>query len=290
MFSLLLPSKTPHAAPLHGAAVRSADDVPSWWRAPLASWLSRLALAVAWALALVCVAWAHAPSPAPQAGLPADAALALRAEVSALLSHQKLPQGAAGGDAGPLRSPWRVSFELGELDPRLRLAPCQRIQAYLPAGARLWGRTRVGLRCEQGPVRWNVFWPVTVRVWGQAVVAAGPLRPGEPLTAADLQLAEVDLAAESAAAVLQPAALIGRSVTRALAAGHAIRVDDVRPRRWFALGDVVTVNVLGEGFKVQAEGRAMAHGDEGQCVRIRAENGRTVCAMPVGERLAELRL
>ena len=200
-----------------------------------------------------------------------------------------LAQGEGAGSSAA-RSPWRVAFELGELDPRLRLAPCQRIQAYLPAGARLWGRTRVGLRCEQGPVRWNVFWPVTVRVWGQAVVAAAPLRPGEPLTAADLKLAEVDLAAEPAPAVLQPAALIGRSVTRALEAGHALRTSDVRPRRWFALGDTVTVNVLGDGFHVQAEGRAMAHGDEGQCARIRAENGRTVCAMPVGERLAELRL
>lgn len=287
MFSPLSSSKPPSAASPIGAVARSASDATSWWRASLACWLSRGALALAWTLALVCVAWGQ--TAAPQAALPADASLALRAEVGALLSQQKVAQGEGAGSSAA-RSPWRVAFELGELDPRLRLAPCQRIQAYLPAGARLWGRTRVGLRCEQGPVRWNVFWPVTVRVWGQAVVAAAPLRPGEPLTAADLKLAEVDLAAEPAPAVLQPAALIGRSVTRALEAGHALRTSDVRPRRWFALGDTVTVNVLGDGFHVQAEGRAMAHGDEGQCARIRAENGRTVCAMPVGERLAELRL
>jgi flagella basal body P-ring formation protein FlgA len=34
----------------------------------------------------------------------------------------------------------------------------------------------------------------------------------------------------------------------------------------------------------------MAHGDEGHCARIRTENGKVLCGMPVGERLAELAL
>ncbi|NZD58911.1 hypothetical protein HZU83_19715 [Sphaerotilus montanus] len=38
----------------------------------------------------------------------------------------------------------------GQLDPRLRLAPCQQIDAYLPPGSTPWGRTRVGLRCPSG--------------------------------------------------------------------------------------------------------------------------------------------
>lgn len=250
----------------------------SWWRASLVCWLSRAALAAAWSLTLVCVAWAT-----PQATAPQETAAALQSEVNALLAQQRV----APADK---RLPWRVSFELGELDPRLRLAPCARIKAYLPQGARLWGRTRVGLRCEQGSVHWNVFWPVTVRVWAPAVVAVAALRPGEPLTAGDLSLAEVDLTARPAPAVTQPESLIGRSLSRAVEAGQAIRADDVKPRRWFSPGDTVTVNLMGPGFRVQAEGRAMAPGDEGQCARIRAENGKMLCAMPVGERAAELRL
>ena len=59
-------------------------------------------------------------------------------------------------------SPLRMEVSVGTLDERLRLAPCARIEPYLPAGAKLWGRTRLGLRCLEGATRWNVFLPITV--------------------------------------------------------------------------------------------------------------------------------
>ena len=59
---------------------------------------------------------------------------------------------ALGEQAGAALAPGavRVEIEPGRLDPRLRLAPCERIEPYLPPGARAWGRSRVGLRCVQG--------------------------------------------------------------------------------------------------------------------------------------------
>src|SRR5688572_30171507 len=76
---------------------------------------------------------------------------------------------------------FRVEVEVGRLDARLRLAPCQRIEPYLPANSRLWGRTRIGLRCAQGASPWNVFLPITVKVFGRALVAAAPLPVGTTL-------------------------------------------------------------------------------------------------------------
>jgi hypothetical protein len=46
--------------------------------------------------------------------------------------------------------PLRMEVEVGALDRRLTLAPCAQVEPYLPAGSRLWGKTRVGLRCVQG--------------------------------------------------------------------------------------------------------------------------------------------
>src|SRR5450830_1910176 len=46
--------------------------------------------------------------------------------------------------------PLRMEVSVGELDRRLRLAPCQDIQPYIPPGTRLWGKTRIGLRCARG--------------------------------------------------------------------------------------------------------------------------------------------
>ncbi|MBC7701942.1 flagellar basal body P-ring formation chaperone FlgA [Aquabacterium sp.] len=210
----------------------------------------------------------------------------LQAYVQTLLHDQALLQ----SDNSKSSAPWRVEVVLGQLDPRLKLAPCDKIKAYVPAGMRLWGNTRVGLRCEQGAVRWNVYWPVAVKVWGQALVVVGPLRPGAPLAMEDLRMAEVDLASHASPAVLRAEDVVGRTVVRQLSAGQSLRQEDVKVRRWFAAGDPVRLTVKGRGFSVASEGTALTAGDEGQCAKIRLDGGRVVCGEPVGARQVEILL
>jgi flagella basal body P-ring formation protein FlgA len=213
----------------------------------------------------------------------------LQGQVEALLKQQAMPK-AGDADASAKKQPWRVEITLGQLDPRLKLAPCDKVRVYMPDGVQMWGKTRVGLRCEQGAVRWNVYWPVTVKVWGQALVAATPLRPGNQIQAADLREAEVDLAAHASPAVMRVADVVGRSVVRGIEPGQSLRQDDLKTRRWFAVGDPVRLTVRGEGFQVASEGMALTPGDEGHCARVRTDSGRVVCGQPVGERLVELSL
>lgn len=210
----------------------------------------------------------------------------LQAYVQTLLHDQALPQ-PQDSKSG---SPWRVEVVLGQLDPRLKLAPCDKVKAYVPNGMRLWGNTRVGLRCEQGAVRWNVFWPVSVKVWGQALVAANTLRPGASLSMEDLRMAEVDLASHASPAVLRAQDVIGRTLVRQLQPGQSLRQEDVKARRWFAAGEMVRLTVKGSGFSVGAEGTALTAGDEGQCAKVRLDGGRVVCGDPVGSRQVEITL
>ena len=189
------------------------------------------------------------------------------------------------GSAAP-----RVEVIAGTLDTRLRLAPCERVEAYLPAGARAWGRTRIGLRCQQGSTRWNVSLPLTVRVWAPALVLAAPLPAGTVLAAEHLALAEVDWAAEAASVFVDPARLIGRTLARPLAAGGAPRHTDLRARQWFAAGDTVRVVARGPGFSISSDATALSPGVEGQPARVRTEGGRVVSGQPVGERRIEVGL
>lgn len=245
------------------------------------------------------MAWAAGWVIACLVGLPTaraeEGVASLQAQVEDLLKQQPMPQASVLTDADKAanagkRQPWRVEVTLGQLDPRIRLAPCDRVKAYLPNGAQLWGRTRVGLRCEQGAVRWNVYWPVQVKVWGQALVATVPLRPGSIVSASDVAHAEVDLAASGSPAVVRSSDIVGRAVLRAISPGQSLRQDDVKARRWFAAGDPVRLNVKGPGFMVAAEGVALSPGDEGRCARVRTEQGRVLCGEPVGERLVEVTL
>ena len=183
----------------------------------------------------------------------------------------------------------RVEVLVGALDARLRLAPCERIEPYLPAGVRLWGRTRIGLRCAQGSKPWNVYLPLTVKVFGRGLSVAGALPAGAVLTSADLRGAEVDLA-DGAAAVLAAELAVGRTLARPLAAGQTLRQADLRARQWFAAGDMVQITAIGAGFRVSGEGQALGPGLEGQPARVRTDSGRIVVGLPVAERRLELSL
>jgi flagella basal body P-ring formation protein FlgA len=183
----------------------------------------------------------------------------------------------------------RLEVEVGSLDPRLKLAPCARITPYLPNGMRLWGRARVGLRCDEG-ARWNVFLSVTIKVFAPAWSAARELPAGTVVDASHLALEEVDLAADPGVPIGQPQVAIGRTLVRALHAGQAVRQSDLKARQWFAAGDTVRVLTTGSGFAISADGQALNPGIEGQPVKVRTEGGRILSGRPVGERRIEVAL
>jgi flagella basal body P-ring formation protein FlgA len=184
----------------------------------------------------------------------------------------------------------RIEAVAGPLDSRLRLAPCARIQPYLPAGASPWGKTRVALRCLEGAVAWQVQLPVTVHVWAPAAVPAAPLPAGARLEGTELQVLESDWAAAPGKPFASVDELIGRVLVRPLAAGSPLRATDLRPRQWFAQGDTVQILARGRGFAISAEGQALAPGLEGHPVRVRTEAGRVVTALPVARGRVELSL
>jgi flagellar basal body P-ring formation protein FlgA len=184
----------------------------------------------------------------------------------------------------------RVEVRIGQLDPRLKLAPCTTVQPYLPAGMKLWGPARIGLRCADAGVRWNVFLPITVDVFGPGLVASAALPAGATLTAADLKPASVNLSASPSAALAATDLAVGRTLARPLQPGDALRDADLRARQWFAAGDTVRIVAGGSGWRIHGEGQALNPGLEGQPVRVRTESGRIVSGLATGERLVEVSL
>lgn len=233
--------------------------------------LIRLLAAVVAAVAMSAHASDAAPGP--------EANLEQQVRQLALAGTRNLPAGVS-----------RVDIQVGQLDPRLHLAPCQRIEPYLSPGTRLWGRSRIGLRCTQGPSAWNVFLPVTIKIYGRALVAAAPLAAGSVVGPSDLIQAEVDLAEDPSSAVSDEQLAVGRTLARAVNAGQSLRQMHLKPRLWFAAGETVKVLALGTGFSAAGEGQALTPGVEGQPARVRTESGRVLTGLPVGERRMEMAL
>ena len=182
----------------------------------------------------------------------------------------------------------RPQIEVGMLDPRLQLAACQHVQPYLPAQTKLWGRSRIGLRCTQGAVRWNVFLPIQVKVWGPAWVAKQAIPSGTALTQDMLETAEIDWAERTAPVMADLDDLLGRETVHPITPGVALRQGMVRAPEVFATGGPVRVQVQGKGFSLTAEGKALGPGRVGQAVRIRMPSGRVVVATATVAGWAEL--
>jgi flagella basal body P-ring formation protein FlgA len=218
---------------------------------------------------------------------PAQAQEGASSGLDAGLEQQVRQMALAGSHAGAPGGP-RIEVLVGQLDPRLRLAPCQRIEPYLPEGTRPWGKSRIGLRCTQGSVKWNVYLPITVKVYGRALVAANAIAAGSVIQPDDVAQADVDLAEDAAAVLTDAELVVGRTAARSLKPGQSLRTGYLKPRQYFAAGELVTVLAQGPGFSVASEAQALTAGIEGQLARVKTESGRVLTGQPTGERRLEL--
>ena len=239
-----------------------------------------LAAAILMALVLLGLATPAFADDAPTAPVAAGAL-----DATLLDSVRALALDKAGAPRGT-----RVEIVIGQLDPRLHLAACRRVEPYLPLGMRLWGKSRIGLRCKEGATPWNVFLPITVKVFGRALIVPNGAVAGSVLADADVAEAEVDLAEEFTAAIVDPKLAVGRTLAQALRPGQTLRQGQLKSRQWFAAGDTVKVIASGDGFALESEGQALGNGLEGQMARVRTESGKIVSGLPSGERRIEVAL
>lgn len=181
----------------------------------------------------------------------------------------------------------RIEVAVGQLDARVKLAPCARTEFFVPSGARLWGRTRIGLRCVQG-ANWSALIPASVRIHGPALVAARHLAALQPITEDDVHVAEVEWTREALGVVTDAAQLDNRVPARPIAVGQPIPVAALRAPQVVSQGDAVKVVGTGRGFSVSTAAVALAAAQDGQAVRVRTETGRVLTGTARAGRIVEV--
>jgi flagella basal body P-ring formation protein FlgA len=212
------------------------------------------------------------------------------AETEMLDSTQRwVDQAVAGARTSGLAA-LKMEVILGNLDSRLRLAPCNRVEPFLPAGNRLWGRTRMGLRCTEGAARWSVFLPVTVKAYGVAWIIKGDIAAGSVLKQEDMIEAEVDWAEDAAAVVIDPALWVGQVAARALTTGQVLRQGMFRPTQVFQAGAQVRVLAQGAGFQILSDGQALSAGVVGQPARVKMDSGRIMTGVVLDTRTVKIEI
>jgi flagella basal body P-ring formation protein FlgA len=181
-----------------------------------------------------------------------------------------------------------IQVEGAAVDARLQLTPCAELEAYLPPGTRLWGRSHVAVRCLR-PERWSLVVPITVRIMGDAVFTARPLARGLPVEPADLDIRRVDLTALPAGVLTHASQALQRVPGVSLQAGLALRADMLRGAVVVSTGQVVKILAAGEGFIVTSEGSALGNGAVGDILPVRSASGRVLKVVVTSPGVVEVR-
>ena len=169
----------------------------------------------------------------------------------------------------------QATFTTGAVDPKLALPACGTLEIFMPSGGKLWGNSSVGVRCG-APTPWTIYVPVTVRVNGPYIAATRAIAPGHELTQTDVAVIHGDLTQLPPTVVTNLNQALGKTVGAALAPGQALRGDVLRVIPAIQQGQTVKLVSQGPGFRVSADGKALANAAVGQLAQVRTSSGQTV--------------
>jgi len=170
--------------------------------------------------------------------------------------------------------PGKVDISVATVFPR-GLAACTTLEPFLPTGARVWGRTTVGVRCS-GERPWTLYLQAKVSIHATYFLASRSIAPGELLSAADLIARDGDLTMLPQAVITDPAQAVGAVSLMRVSAGLPLRRDMLKSADSVTIGQSVKVVAQGTNFAISAEGSAMNNASPGQPVRVKTANGQII--------------
>lgn len=183
--------------------------------------------------------------------------------------------------------PGEHGVTVSRIDPRLKLAKCDRMEPALPAGNRLWGNSSVQVRCL-APSPWSIYVPVLIRVSGYVLVAARPISPGQPVQEEDVQLQLRDITRFAGSALASLDQVAGRTALAPVASGTVLRAEMLRAGNVVRQGQQVRLVAQGTGFRISSNGAAMGNAKAGQVVAVKTPSGQIVKGVARSEGVVEV--
>jgi len=154
------------------------------------------------------------------------------------------------------------------LDPRLRLAECDRpLSAAISGDGQVRTHTTVAVRCE-GTARWTVYLSVSVDSEFTVLVARHALSRDAEIGAQDFEPTTRRLPGLTSDYVTDPARLAGQRLRQAVSSGEALRLEALTPSNVIHRGQQVTL-VAGSGtFEVRMNAVALSDGRISDRIRV----------------------
>lgn len=184
--------------------------------------------------------------------------------------------------------PGKVNVLVQPLDSRLRLGECLQLEAFTPTGARLWGKTNVGVRCSvtgSDAKPWSLYVQADVQVMGSYAVTAVPVGQGSILGNAEVVMQTGDLSKLPNGIVTDLNLVLGKQASMNLPLGTVLRPELLKSVAVVLQGQTVQLSSRGPGFVVTTDGTALQTAHAGQVVDVKVSSGQVIkgVAQPSGK-------
>lgn len=172
----------------------------------------------------------------------------------------------------------QVIAKVGIIDDRITLPKCSELSPFLPAGARLWGKTSIGVRCNS-ETSWTIYVQTEVKVMADVLHVTQPVARGHSLSIGDISSQQVNLTRMPEGVFTDPAQVIGKIATNNISSGQPLRQQMLRDPYIILRGQKVKLVAQGRSFSVTSEGQALADAAIGQVVQVRNQSGRIISGL-----------
>jgi flagella basal body P-ring formation protein FlgA len=142
------------------------------------------------------------------------------------------------------------------------------LDAFLPPGARLNGKTTVGVRCS-GSQPWKIFVPSTLVLYENVLTVSRTIVRGETLGLADLTVVSKEVSAANQAYIHDLQQAVGLIAKRSIPAGKILTAHMVQAPRMVRAGQEVILLATTPQLEVRMKGKALADGSKGDIIRVR---------------------
>ncbi|MEE4245828.1 MAG: flagellar basal body P-ring formation chaperone FlgA [Kangiellaceae bacterium] len=160
----------------------------------------------------------------------------------------------------------KVTFQLGGIDPRLRLAKCdQPLIGFLPNNAKLKANTIVGVRCV-GAKSWHIYIATHIKVEQQVMVFKKNLKRGHVISKSDLEQEWRDTTMLRAAPVTELSEIVGSVLKR------NVQMDQTASSEYACMvcrGDKLLIVAGQSSLSVTMEGEALEDGRFGEHIQVK---------------------
>jgi flagellar basal body P-ring formation protein FlgA len=182
--------------------------------------------------------------------------------------------------------PGKVAIQIGDIDTRTVLRACNGLEAFLPSGSQLVGKTTIGVRCNEKP-GWSIFVQATIRVSATLLVANRPLAQNTILSGNDFSLQSGELGQPGL--LTDPSQAIGKTLKFGIGAGQVLRQDMLRAPFVVIQGQATDVRVRSSSLSVHSTGQALNNAAERQNVQVRMPSGQVVSGTANSDGSVEVR-